>query len=345
MNMCDAQQAEPWRPLSSPQVSVVMPVWNGARYIGRAIESVLSQTLTYLELVIIDDGSTDDTRSVIEAYADPRVRLLCNERNRGPAFSRNRGVCAARGEWIALLDADDWFSPARLETLCARAALQGADAIADDLYIIDEGRSRPRSTLFTETSCRFEDGACLGVADMLAHEIGALKPVFRRALFTQHGHRYDENLRYGEDFLLYLSWLVMDARLLVTRDAHYYLRRGDTGSLTTSRLAMVQSAVELNRRLLNDARLHRKPHACRALSKRVSATRDLLVFYEVVCPLRARQFRAACAAFARSPRFLPVALRRLPKIIGLRLRRLAYQWRQLAAPRKRADLPAAGQES
>lgn len=321
------------RPVA-PRVSVVMPAWNCARYIRRAIDSVLAQTLTDFELIVVDDGSTDDTLAVVGACTDSRLRLLRSERNRGPAYCRNLGIGAAHGEWIALLDADDWFSPGRLETLCNRARLHEADAIADDLFIVDEGRDRPRGTLFTETACGFEDDAWLNAADMLAHEIGALKPVFRRALFSLHGHRYDESLRYGEDFLLYLSWLADGARMLVTRDAYYYLRRGDTGSLTTSRVAMAQAALALNRRLLGDARLQASPQTYKALARRVAKARDLLVFYEVLCPLRARRLAEACTALLRSPRFVLVALRRAPGIVGLRLRRLGYLCRGSVARQK-----------
>ncbi|GIZ52846.1 glycosyltransferase family 2 protein [Noviherbaspirillum aridicola] len=327
-----------------PRVSVVMPAWNCGRYIRRAIDAVLAQTLDDLELIIVDDASTDDTRAVVESCTDPRIRLLCNDSNHGPAYCRNRGIAAARGEWVALLDADDWFRPERLERLCARAMLHGADAIVDDLFIIDDGRSRPRSTLFTEASCGLEDGAWLSPADLLAHEIGALKPVFRRSLFSVHGHRYDESLRYGEDYLLYLSWLIGGARVLLTRETFYYLRRGATGSLTTSRVAMVRAAIALNQRLLDDPCIQKRPEARKALVRRAAATRDLLVFYEVICPLRARDPAGACLALLRSPRFILITLRRVPTVIGLRLKRLAYRCGRFAARRLSVDTVQPQQE-
>lgn len=316
----------------APVVSVVMPAWNCARYIRRAIDSVLAQTITDLELIIIDDGSTDDTTAAVGDYDDSRIRLLRSGCNRGPAWCRNLGMQAARGEWIALLDGDDWMLPDRLENLCNQGRQYGADAIADDLYIVRDGQDTPASTLFMEAGLTCEGHALLSAADMLAHEIGALKPVFRRALYSQHGHSYDETVRYGEDCLLYLSWLGAGKRMIVTRPAGYFLRRGDTGSLTSARLTMARASHALNLRLLALPSLNGPARTRNALRSRVARSRDLLVFYEVICPMRAGQFASAWTALCRSPRFLLVALRRAPAIAVLRLRRLAWQ-RTGPAPR------------
>lgn len=97
-----------------PSVSIVMPVYNGGAYIGGAIDSVLSQAFDDFELVVIDDGSTDDSRAVAGGFGDPRVRVLTNATNRGLAFSRNRGIRESVGRYVAMLDADDLMLPNRL---------------------------------------------------------------------------------------------------------------------------------------------------------------------------------------------------------------------------------------
>lgn len=324
----------------APLVSVVMPVYNGAPHVRRAIDSVLAQTLESLELIIIDDASTDDTVAAVLASPDPRIRLLRNAANCGPAHSRNIGMAASAGTWIALIDADDWYSPDRLALLHARAQDCGADAVVDDLFIIDDGQAQPRSTLFIEAGCGVADGGWLKVTDMIEHEIGALKPVFRRVLFDACGHRYDPGLRYGEDYLLYLDWLLDGARMLVVRTPRYYLRRGDTGSLTTCRVAMAGSSLALQRRLLCDRRLDASPGARQALLRRIGRTRDLLVFYQVICPWRSGQFSAGWRALLRSPHFLAALLRRLPRMLALRLHRLAYRMRRGRAPVSAGTAPA-----
>lgn len=99
----------------SPLVSVIIPAYNAAPYIASAVDSVLGQTYQNLEVLVIDDGSTDETRAVMAAYAaDPRVRYHYQE-NRGEAGARNAGLRLARGEFIALCDADDLWMPGKLE--------------------------------------------------------------------------------------------------------------------------------------------------------------------------------------------------------------------------------------
>lgn len=98
-----------------PAVSVIMPVYNGERFIKKAIDSVLIQQVDF-ELIIIDDCSTDGTADVIEATVGNRsdIIVLKNEYNMGAAKTRNRGIGAARGEYIAFLDADDWWEKDKL---------------------------------------------------------------------------------------------------------------------------------------------------------------------------------------------------------------------------------------
>lgn len=105
-----------WRDkTNSPAVSVIIPAYNYARFLPQAIESVITQTLRDFELIIVDDGSTDDTAAVARKYlSDLRVRYICQE-NRGLSAARNTGIRQARGEYIALLDADDVWLPLKLE--------------------------------------------------------------------------------------------------------------------------------------------------------------------------------------------------------------------------------------
>ena len=97
-------------------VSIIMPSYNTAKFISETIESVLAQTYTNWELIIVDDCSTDDTDAVVRPYlADGRIRYMKNEKNSGAAVSRNRALREAKGKWIAFLDSDDLWLPEKLE--------------------------------------------------------------------------------------------------------------------------------------------------------------------------------------------------------------------------------------
>lgn len=96
-------------------VSVVLPVYNSEDYISQALESILDQTYSNLEILIINDGSNDETLSLLKGYTDKRIRIINNERNKGLIFSLNRGLCEVQGEYIARMDADDISLPTRIK--------------------------------------------------------------------------------------------------------------------------------------------------------------------------------------------------------------------------------------
>jgi glycosyltransferase involved in cell wall biosynthesis len=97
-----------------PKVTVVIPVYNGEKYLGIAVDSILSQTFPDFELLVIDDGSIDRSIAVVLSYSDPRIRLERNPTNLGVSTTRNKGIQLARGEYLAFLDSDDWAYPERL---------------------------------------------------------------------------------------------------------------------------------------------------------------------------------------------------------------------------------------
>lgn len=148
---------------STPLVSVIMPAYNAEAFIKEAIDSVRSQTITEWELLVIDDCSADDTCRIIEeiSSADNRVKLLVNERNMGAAGSRNRGLDIFRGQYVALLDSDDYWYPQMLEKMLARAEETKADIIYCSYELVDEQNKKvcndflvPETTSFRESIVR-----------------------------------------------------------------------------------------------------------------------------------------------------------------------------------------------
>ncbi|MBE1161969.1 glycosyltransferase family 2 protein [Dyella acidiphila] len=114
--------------MSNDLVSVIMPVYNAEAWLQRAVDSVLAQSHARLELITVDDGSSDRSPGMLGAYAvaDARVRVLTQSRNGGVANARNAGIAAARGNYISFLDADDWWHPAKLERQLASMRGSGA---------------------------------------------------------------------------------------------------------------------------------------------------------------------------------------------------------------------------
>jgi glycosyltransferase involved in cell wall biosynthesis len=169
-------------------VSVVIPAFNAERYLGPAIESVLTQTYSDLELVVVDDGSTDGTASVVEACRDSRVRLL-RQSNAGVGAARNRGLEATTGSWVGFLDADDMWFPAKLErqltVFAAAPELRAVGCLME--YVSDSGGRLGVA------------GVPIGpreqhlVAEGRLNPFPPSAPLFRRAALTAVGG-YDETL-------------------------------------------------------------------------------------------------------------------------------------------------------
>ena len=134
----------------TPLVSVMMPAYNTEKYVGEAIESIINQTYTNWELLCVDDGSTDRTLEIMQEYAakDPRIRVYTNEENRGRPYTRNRALDLARGEILAVQDADDISTPERLESgVRVLTAEPGVAVVGGQWMEIDEyGRKTGRKS-------------------------------------------------------------------------------------------------------------------------------------------------------------------------------------------------------
>ena len=119
--------------------SVVIPLYNKAAYVINTIDAVLAQTFTSLEVIVVDDGSTDGGAELVAAITDTRVRLI-RQSNAGVSAARNHGISLARGEWISFLDADDWHHPRYLETLLiVQNAHPEVDVVASEYIPLSDG--------------------------------------------------------------------------------------------------------------------------------------------------------------------------------------------------------------
>ncbi len=123
-----------------PLVSVIMPSYNAERFVGEAINSVISQTLTDWELLVIDDCSKDGTQRTVAEFAekDSRIQLLVNDVNMGAAKTRNKGLALCRGQYVALLDSDDYYKPDMLQKMVDCAKITKADIVYCSYELVDE---------------------------------------------------------------------------------------------------------------------------------------------------------------------------------------------------------------
>lgn len=183
----------------SPKVSIVIPAYNAARYVKEAVDSALAQTYSNTETVAIDDGSTDDTRKVLEPYiAQSKIKYIY-QKNKGLAGARNTGIKDSSGEYIAFLDADDVFLPEKIEEqVKTLEANRSYDVCYCDIsHFDDSGR-------FYHHRYKYPSGEIL--EPLLRKQfINPLTVAARRELFDKYGY-FDEGLRRSEDWDLWLRW-------------------------------------------------------------------------------------------------------------------------------------------
>lgn len=309
---------------SRPDVSVIIPAFNTERFLATAIHSALAQP-ECKEVFVIDDGSTDGSLAIARSFDDPRLVVLTNGRNRGPSYTRNRGLDAATGRWIALLDSDDWYAPGRLHRLRHIAEAHFADMVADDTYIIDDGATSPHTTQFALGRYRIEGTKTVSTSEFVRSNrpglscarLGVSKPLMRTEFLRRHGLRYDDQTLFCEDFRLYLLCLLNGARFVVTPEPLYYRRRR-TGSTTlpdatsvlaTSEARLIRGNLDSAIKLREQPQVQGDVQTVEELLRREQLLRDQLAYVRFSAAARERRLGQALHELLERPS-LPVYLSR-----------------------------------
>lgn len=299
------------------RISVIMANFNGEAHIVRAIRSVLEQTHHNLELIVSDDGSSDESCAIVRATMarDRRVRLIESENAAcGPATARNRALNMATGDWVAIVDADDIIHPERLSRLLHCAVTLEADLVADDLIHFGEGASQSHKTLLQDLHLNqpIEIDATALVSGNLNGcrniHLGYLKPLIRKAALGDL--RYNEGLRIDEDHDLYLRMLLANARFALIPDAMYLYRR-HVGSVSYRfDEQSLRKMIAAQHALLNTLPQTRETLR-RAVGKRVKEHELQLKYIHLVEALKSRDGVSAMAQMMRNPRCAPLVLQSL----------------------------------
>lgn len=310
----------------SIEVSVIIPAYNTERYIAKAIESALAQTLANIEVIVVDDCSTDDTVKIIESFNDSRLKLLLNQENLGAGGARNRAIEAAQGKWIAVLDSDDWYAPQRLEVLVNLAEQKNVDLIADDSYLIEDGVSTPWSTIIRESGIKVSSIQQFEAADFILSDIegrpglrlGFTKPLFRREFLIKHQIRY-EDIRVTQDFWFDMQCFLHGAKFFLVPEPYYFYRARPGSLVSSDKINRMREECEAIARFMeNKAYIEQNPQVLAALSLKMRATRIWLDYYLVVEPLKQGKILICLQGIVSNPAVIGHFIFNIPKLIARR---------------------------
>lgn len=195
-----------------PQVSVIIPLYNKGRYIARALDSVFAQTFEDFEVLVVDDGSTDNGPEIVAGYADPRLRMI-RQTNAGPGAARNRGIKEAKGHYVAFLDADDEWLPEFLWKSVHTLGQYVDCALCTASYYLGNKREDITSVFrergITEGEWEFHGNISRKYLLSSIFAVNSCSTVCKKEILIQLGGFYAENkCTYGEDYYLWLKVLL-----------------------------------------------------------------------------------------------------------------------------------------
>lgn len=300
-----------------PQISVIVTSYNTAAYIERAVNSALAQTGVTLEVIIVDDCSSDHSWQIIESMTDPRIKRFRPAQNGGPSTTRNLAIGMASGEWLAVLDSDDELTPGRLERCVGLAQRKNADIVIDNLTVCPE-TGGPEYAMFESmpthlTLADFIEGnqAFLG-----GFTLGYVKPMFRAAFMKEHNLAYAPDIRIGEDYLL-LAQALAEGAVCVGEQTQGYRYTVRAGSISQRlKLSDVERIGICDARLTSSYKLDEA--ALAAQEQRAKKLKEAYAFTQLVDALKAKDLIATLKAIS----YQPTALIQLWRPIHARLKRL-----------------------
>ena len=200
-------------------ISVIIPVYKVEEYLDRCIESVVNQTFTNLEIILVEDGSPDRCPDICDKWAkkDTRIRVI-HKINNGVSSARNVGLSAAKGKWISFIDSDDWIHPQYFDILSTQANCSEADIVAANYFRAKEIVQTKTLNYSDLVFVPLTKGAALGERTVRNYVWGKL---YKKTLLKNR--KFDEEVSFAEDFLFNISILIKEEiKVVYTKEPLYY---------------------------------------------------------------------------------------------------------------------------
>lgn len=283
-------------------VSIVIAAWNAQDFILNAINSALSQKGVSVEVLVVDDASSDSTCTVVESVKDPRVKLLRSEKNGGPGAARNIGFAAAQGTWIAVLDSDDVMHESRLTNMLSAAPVT-ADVLIDNFCELNSDGviSKP---FYSSSNLPLGD---LSLSFLIKTNLifssvkstGYVKPLFKNEFIKAKGVQYWPEVRIGEDYYFLASCLASGANAQVLDQAGYIYTIRDGSISSKMEVAHISKLLCFDKKFTQEYQLTES--ALSAQQARYKNLNRAYHFKMLVEQIKTRQFFPALLNILKNP--------------------------------------------
>ena len=320
----------------NPEVSIIIPCYNSEAYIARALESVFHQTHRNFEIILIDDASKDSTLEIARSFSDRRLKIISNQQNRGVSYGRNCGIDAATGNWIALLDSDDWYAPQRLEKLLSAAVKTNADMIADDLYLIRDRESQPWGSLLQENNSEQSSIQSIDAVEFVKSDrpnplntkrnwsLGYTKPLIKREFLIKHDLKYNEDINVGEDYTLYLECLRKQAHFVLLPEAYYFYRARMISLSTRKPTEYLLESCQITQTFIDLEKCDRSiPLLLETLAENLYIFQRRLAYYRLLEAIKQKQLIKIVQQIIQHPYTLVYLFNKFIKVLSNKNRSIA----------------------
>jgi glycosyltransferase involved in cell wall biosynthesis len=218
--------------MTTPLVSVLMPVYNGETYLSEAIESILNQSYRNFEFIIVNDGSTDRSEEIIKSYSDARIKYITNPHNLRLIATLNRGIEFSQGAYIVRMDADDISLPQRIEKQVGWMEAHPDYGLIGSWFEDFDGKSAPRVVKYSS------DDTQIRVRHLYQTHIAHPTAVLRKSVIDKYNLRFDADFDHGED---YAFWVQMSAYCKLSNYPEMLVRKRDHAQNVSNKYAQIQS--------------------------------------------------------------------------------------------------------
>ncbi|RDY27444.1 glycosyltransferase family 2 protein [Romboutsia weinsteinii] len=226
-------------------VSIIVPVYNSEKYIGRCIESLLNQTLEEIEIIVINDGSTDKSKEIIDSYAQADIRIkVINKKNGGVSSARNMGIDASNGQYITFVDSDDWCEPDMFEKMY-KVAINSCVDLINIGYSVDNKNGKSKYKEAVENFIESRDS--IEISKIMAKlPLGySVMKLYRKVIIDEHNIKFNEKLSLGEDLVFVQDYILNINSIAAINEYSYHYVKCNNESLSTKYVSNIEEFIDI----------------------------------------------------------------------------------------------------